>query len=251
MIIFDEEEYAIDIIENGSKNKSIFKDVALLAKYFRYKNNTEEEIKNKLYVFCKNNKKDFNIIKDSDIIENIILESKKWKLRTKKYIDITKSEFDLISSENNIKVKKILFVLLVISKFYHDNKSNDYYVNISDNDIFKLCNMYVNKKNKIDLMYYITQKGYITPNIHMSIKINFVDNENEKILNMVVDESMCNYLEMLLGKKICFCEVCGISVIKTNNRVKYCKKCARKVNLEQTKESVTRQRNKNKTNVCI
>lgn len=243
MIIFDEEKYAIDIINNGFKNKNIFKDVAIVAKYLRFKNNDDEYVKRNLYALCKEYKKDYNLVKDYKIIDSIITESKKWKIRINKNIDITQDEMDVINKENN-KVKKILFVLLVISKFYHNGESKDYYVNIPDNEIFKLCNLNIRKSKKIEMMHYITQKGYVTPNIHMSMKINYINNEGISIYNMLVDKDMCIHLEKILGKKTISCENCGVLILKTNNRIKYCRPCSKAIHIEQIKESVNKQRSK-------
>ncbi len=241
MIIFDEEKYAIDIINSGFKNKSIFKDVAIVAKYLRYKNDNEDYVRKNIYALCKEYKKDFNLVKDYKIMDSIISESKKWKIKLGKNINITKKEFDIINSEDE-KVKKVLFVLLVISKFYYNDKSDDYYVNIPDNDIFKLCNLNIKKSKKIEIMHYITQKEYVTPNIHMSMKINYIYKDSQMVYNIPVGNDMIIYFEQLLGKKTISCEKCGTLVLKTNNRVKYCKSCSKLIHIEQIKDSVNKQR---------
>lgn len=239
MIIFDEEKYAKDIIKNGFKNRHIFKDVCIVLKYFRSCKKNDEYIKKEIYDLCSKYKKDYNYVKDYKKIDFLISESIKWNKHKTTFINITKNEFQLIKSENNIKIQKLLFVILVLAKYYYNPKHNEYYVNISENDIFNLCNMSVTKQNKRDFMYYITQRGYITPNLNKSIKINFIDNLSENICEIKVGNDMIFYYEKLSGKNVINCKRCNDLILRiANRRTKYCKECARIVNIEKTKENI-------------
>ena len=62
-------------------------------------------------------------------------------------------------------------------------------------------------------------------------------NENSDIIMEVVpDETMVyNFEKEYLGGIFINCEICGRLVKKTNNRVKYCKECARKIHNSQIK----------------
>ena len=56
-----------------------------------------------------------------------------------------------------------------------NNKTDKYYVGCEDNDIFKLCDMYTRKQEKLDMMHYLTVKGYIKPTLSMSSVVNYVN----------------------------------------------------------------------------
>jgi len=241
MMIFDEEKYAIDIIKNGFKDKNIFKDVTKVAKYLRYKNEDDKYIYKLLHDLCREYKKDYNEINDDDIITKITKSSKKLTLKIGKNIDITKSEFDAIKNEDE-KIRKVLFVMLVISKFEKKDSQEDFYFALTDNEIFKLAKVNVRKSKRDEIMYYLTNNGFINPTINKSCKVLFANENSESLINFKVDDNMCIYLDILLGKKTMHCEVCDKIILKTNNRIKYCKDCYKVVHIEQIKQSVKRQR---------
>ena len=55
-------------------------------------------------------------------------------------------------------------------------------------------------------------------------------------MEVVPDETMVyNFEKEYLGGIFINCEICGRLVKKTNNRVKYCKECARKIHNSQIK----------------
>ena len=231
-IIFNEREHAKTVIEYGfqtNRNKRF--ELQLVANYLKEQGYPDEEIENELHRIAKKNLKDYNKVKMYDFIDNKVKKSKKGKLKENFPVYITKKEMDTILSESNIKYQKLLFVYLVLAKFYmSNNKSDKYYVGCEDNDIFKLCDMYTRKKEKLDMMHYLTIKGYIKPTLSMSSVVNYVCEESDVVMEVIPNDDMIYRFEKeYLGGIFVNCDICGKLVKKTNNRVKYCKKCSKKI----------------------
>lgn len=231
-IIFNEREHAKIVIEKGfqtSRNKSF--ELQLVANYLREQGHSDKEIEEELHRISKRNFTDYNKVQMYDFIDNKVKKSKKGKLKENFPVYITRAEMNTILSESNIKYQKLLFVYLVLAKFYmSNNKADKYYVGCEDNDIFKLCDMYTRKQEKLDMMHYLTVKGYIKPTLSMSSIVNYVNEDSEVVMEVIPNEDMIYRFEKeYLGGIFINCEICGRLVKKTNNRIKYCKKCSKKI----------------------
>lgn len=232
-IIFDEKKHAQEVIKNGTqtiRNKNF--ELQLVANYLREEGYSDAYIEEELHRISKKCFRDYNRIQMYKSIDQKVKKSKKGILKIALPVKIYKEEMDVILSEENIKCQKLMFVYLVLAKYYMSNvKSEKYYVGCKDNDIFKLCNMYTRKQEKLDLMHYLTKKGYITPTLSMSSVVNYVKESGDVVLEIIPDYDMIYYFEKeYLDGIFINCEVCGRLVKKTNNRVKYCKECAKKIN---------------------
>lgn len=231
-IIFNEREHAKIVIEKGfqtSRNKSF--ELQLVANYLREQGYSDKEIEEELHRISKRNFTDYNKVQMYDFIDNKVKKSKKGKLKENFPVYITRAEMNTILSESNIKYQKLLFVYLVLAKFYmSNNKADKYYVGCEDNDIFKLCDMYTRKQEKLDMMHYLTVKGYIKPTLSMSSIVNYINEDSEVVMEVIPNEDMIYRFEKeYLGGIFINCEICGRLVKKTNNRIKYCKKCSKKI----------------------
>lgn len=229
-IIFDEVKHVEKMLVNGIQTNNTKFELQLLANYYKAEGQADNEIEDNLHIFCKRYIQNYNKVKFYKLIDEKVKKSQKLVLKTATPINITQVELDIIGSEDNIKCQKLMFVYLVLAKYYMSNhKTDKYYVGCKDNDIFNLCDMYVKKDEKLDLMHYLTKKGYITPTLSMSSIVNYVHEESEPILTLVPDNDMVYYYEQYLGGIFINCEVCGKLVKKTNNRLKYCKDCAKEI----------------------
>lgn len=229
-IIFDEYKHVEEMMLNGIQTNNSKFELQLLANYYRQQNYDDKFIEEKLHEFCKKYIQNYNRVKFYKLIDEKVEKSKKGKLKKSLPISITQNELNTILSEDNYKCQKLMFVYLVLAKYYmNNNNSEKYYVGCKDNDIFNLCDMYIKKDEKMDLMHYITKKGYITPTLSMSSIINYVDEDSEPIITLISDTDMIYYFERYLGGIFIECEICNKLSKKTNNRMKYCSECARKI----------------------
>lgn len=230
MIIFDEKAYAEIILKKGIQNNiHRLYDLQLVAAYLYQAGCGDIEIEQRLHAMCKRKMKGYSRVKFYPIIDKIIRKSKNVKFKVSNEIKITKSEIDTVLSEKDKKIKKLLFVYLVLAKYYMNNNNTDkYYVSTSDVDIFKLARITGKRKSEQgELLHYMTKKGYITPTLNMSSIVNFVDENDEVVITFKPDIDMIYYLEQYLGGSFIKCIICGRLEKKGSNSAKYCKACAR------------------------
>lgn len=230
-IIFDEYKHVEKILNKGLETKRNNKfELQLIATYFREMGQSDSEIAENLHLFCKKYVLNYNRVKFYKIIDEKVRKSNKYKLKRAVAINITQNELDIILAEENLKCKKLMFVYLVLAKYYMSiNKVDKYYVGCKDNDIFKLCDMYVKKQDKLDFMHYLTKKGYITPTLSMSSIVNYVDETGEVVLTFIPDRDMVYYFEQYLGGYFTKCVCCGLLTKRKSNRTKYCPECLDKI----------------------
>lgn len=228
-IIFDERKHVRKMLYKGFLTASNNKfEMQLLANYYRELGHSDKEIEIELHDFCKRYSKNYNKVKFYKIIDDKVNKSNKLKLKSAEPIFITKAEIDTILSEDNYKCQKLMFVYLVLAKYYmNNNHTEKYYVGCKDSDIYNLCDMYTRKEEKMELMHYLTKQGYITPTLSMSSIINYVNEDSPIEIELIPDNDMVYYFEKYMGGIFINCDVCNKLVKKTNNRIKYCKECAK------------------------
>jgi hypothetical protein len=120
-MIFDEKSYAEEILLKGFSTYMNFKDLSILAKYFKYLGKNRTQIKKDLIDFCYKYNPEFNEIIHNKYIEGALNATKKYKLVLPMTVNITKGEIEIIKTLHNYKYEKIIFVMLVMAKFYKDN----------------------------------------------------------------------------------------------------------------------------------
>lgn len=228
-IVFDEEEYAKSIISNGIQliSKKYY-DLQIVANYLREQNYKDEEIEKELHRISKMSFSDYNWVKMYNAIDTRVKRSKKQKLKRNPEIIVTQSELDLILGEDDRKIRNLMFVCLVLAKYYMSNNHTDkYYMMYKDTDVFGLCDMFVRKYERLDLLYYLAEKGYITPTRYLGFTVNYVNEDSPTILKFKPDVDMVYYFEQYQGGIFVNCENCGRLTKKTNNKTKYCRQCAK------------------------
>lgn len=117
--IWDEIEYAKLVINNGEPiSNHIFKDVYLLAKYYRHVEKLEDEsIKKKLENFVNLDDYSWDMREAFQTkIEGAIQGSKKQYMKVYKEIKITQNEIDIINNMSDNSTRKIAFTILCMWK---------------------------------------------------------------------------------------------------------------------------------------
>lgn len=232
-IIFDEENHAKLVLSKGkclTSNKRYF-ELQLVANYLREQGYRDKEIENTLHTLSKKTFSDYNRVRIYGKIDKMIKLSKKRKIKKSKDINITKAELEIILKEESYKIQKLMFVYLVLAKYYMSNNNTEkYYVGIKDREIFNLCDMYVRKSDGKNMMHYLTVKGYIEPTGNQSSIIKYINENSEPIITLKPNDDMVYYFEQYLGGIFINCERCGKLTKKTNNRKKYCSDCYKELN---------------------
>lgn len=236
MIIFDEKKYAENLIKNGYKDKTrIVLDNIILVKYWKYLGFSEDEIRKKLEKFMI----DFKYMYNSDIVpynvHKALKQGLKYPLVFDKIVNITQKEIDTINSIDDLELRKILFVLLVIWKFRDKNKFM-----ISNNNLKKLAN--VKCKNSVfwDYLHKLHDLGYLKAFVYKYkpyYKLYIEEGGNVILSIKNYDDIISYYLSIIYPEEYIYCSICGIPIKQTSNRRKYCSSCWKEKQLQWQREA--------------
>ena len=257
MIIFDEKEYALKLLQNGyiRKNKKL-KDIFILAKYFKYQGLSQLQACKEVLRFI--NKFDDSVYsyikyqlkkKALNTVNNVY--NNNYTLRFNINIKLSKQELESIANLKTIGEKQVLFVFLVMSKFYK-NGTNTFYISIKD--IFNHVKIYYDRKNSIKVLNKLINSKYIeivnkykiskivnTYSVslyqrrYFKVNIKSCDNIIYTITNfdnLMSDFAKC--MKLVTGNT--YCAICGIPIKQTSNRRKYCSSCWKDVELKNHRE---------------
>jgi len=235
LIIFDELKHAESIIKNGYRNKKYVNfDNIILVKYWRYKGLNESEIRKSLKTFMV----DYQYLFNRNILDYKINRAIKYGMRydlvTGVKVSITDKEIDLINTLDNIRLRKMMFIMLVVWKF--KGMPNNFWIDNKDlqklseermhNDTFWDCIHKIVKADMIAMVMGAKNRSFY--------KINLKTGGDPIIEISDFENPIYYYLNLFEPEKFIECEKCGVLIKLTIHNRKYCKDCARKVNIKQT-----------------
>jgi len=249
-MVFYEEKRAKILLEQGTQSFVTYEDLSILAKYFKYIGKNKTQIEKSLIEFCEKNICNFNEILFRDKIENAINSCDKFGIRLHIDVPITNNELEIIKNCGDYKRQKILFVMLVVAKYFKYNdtrltpkKNNDhdddFYVNIKWLDILKMAKVNVSKLERRDIIYDLEQSELVTiikrRKGGVSFQVNFIDENSEPII--IIDD-MDNVISFYYFN----CEKCGKPIKDRAKRHDLCEDCFLARKKELTKLRVRKHR---------
>ena len=243
MLILNEEKYAQTVYDGtNTEVKTVMSRIRYVTRYLLYtENRSDDEIYQATVKWLKEHHDNFDESCYSNLISDAIKKSHKYPFYNIENIKITQSELDIISSLDNLRAEKILFVLLCMAK--QQSISNGFTNGVVKYSITELCKMArisVPAEDREYILYDIVQRGFLgypKKNNTQCLIVNFINND-EPVLTL--DEADCQELAYVYlnwkndGKGYTRCQKCNrlIKQSKTKPR-KYCEVCA----TEQTKEN--------------
>lgn len=255
MLILNEEKYAQDIYDGKNKEvKSVLLKIGYVTRYLLHSLNQgdEENYKNTV-AWLKKHHNNFDEVYYSNLISDAIKKAYKKPFYCIENIKITKSEMDIISSLDNLRAEKILFVLLCMAK--QQAASNGFtngLVKYSITDLCKTARISVPADEREYILYNIVQRGFLgypKKNNTQCLIVNFINNDDEVVLNL--NEADCYELAYLYlswkndGKGYTRCQRCNRLIKQSKTKPKkYCEECAKEAEKENTRERVRRYREK-------
>ena len=234
-IIMNEYTYAENLLNKqdlktcdlGDKPSSTLN---LLARYYREIGKNDDEIKELLSDFLNRCLKDK--YKESKWIDSIfyqVVKSKKYNLKKVDNVVVTKSEMEIIQSVKGKSRQKVLFTLLVLSKYYNAvSDKNKNWTNLEYKKIFKLANVQLSIQNQALLINDLYNCGFVNVSKNVgkpNIQVNFVDNESDAVLTITRLKDLGKEYLMFCGEDYIRCQKCGTLVKNYKNTNKYCKTC--------------------------
>lgn len=255
MLILNEERYAKALYDGKNQEvKSALAKIRYIARYLIHSEKRNNEDAYRLSVeWMEKYHDNFDESCYSNVISDAIKKAHQYPFYIIDKIHITQSELEIISSLDNLRAEKVLFVLLCMAK--QQSMSNGFtngLVKYSITDLCKMARISVPAEDREYILYEIVQRGllgYPKKNNTQCLIVNFIDASDEVVLEL--DEIDCQELAYVYlnwknnGKGYTRCQRCHrlIKQSKTKPR-KYCEKCAKEVEKENSKERVRRFREK-------
>ena len=254
MLILNEEKYAKNLYEGKIQDvKSIMAKIRYITRYLVHSEQMKSEEVYKITVqWLKEHHNNFDESSYSNVISDAIKGADKYPFYIIDSLKITQSELETISSLNNLRAEKILFVLLCMAK--QQSMSNGFtngLVKYSITDLCKIARVSVPANDREYILYEIVQKGllgYPKKNNTQCLIVNFMNTE-EVVLDL--DEMDCQELAYAYlrwknnGKGYTKCQKCNRLMKQGKTKPKkYCEDCAKEAERENTRERVKRYREK-------
>lgn len=238
MLILNEKKYAEDLyLGKNTDVKSVVLKIGYITRYqLHILNYNDEENYHNTVKWMKKNHDNFDESHYSNLISDAIKKAHKNPFYHVDDLIITKTELDIISSLENLRAEKILFVLLCMAK--QQSVANSFTNGLVRYSLPTLCKdarISVPADEREYILYNIVQRGFIgypKKNNSQCLIVSFIDNEGETVLNL--DEVDCQELAYVYlswknkGKGYTRCQKCNklIKQSKTKPR-KYCEECAK------------------------
>lgn len=228
-MIFYEKERAEFILKNGFSSFMSSGDLILLAKYFKSIGKNNPQTRKSLLDFCYKYNPEFNEVLSKKSIDYAMKISQNYKLRERFDVPIFQNELDIIRKLKNFKKEKILFVMLVIAKYFKLNPSikkekidekyiNNFYIGYKMTEILKIAKINISKKERNNIVHELYLGGYISPTLRGSYQILFAESEGEQ--SILVDN-----LDDIVSFYPMYCSSCGKPLSVVAKRHSLCEEC--------------------------
>lgn len=244
--IFDEEKYALDVLKKGFMSKKQGLELFILAKYYRFKcDKSKNECKQLLKEFCSSQISDYEHSELYRKVNSTIEQAynKDAHLLDIKDIEFNQYEIDYVNSLNiSPACKQVLFGLWCCNKLNIKAYQSDKWVNITYPELKKFCNL--SNGNMFKIMNELYNNNLIFISDKCALCLTFLDDYNNYIIDKdisliesyyVYDFETCGlwWQKQNGNKKIIICAECGKLTVRSSNRQKYCKDCAKVRELEK------------------
>lgn len=243
MLILNEEQYAKDLYDGKNDDvKSLMAKIRYIVRYLIHSEKMSgDDVYREIVRWLTIHHNNFDESSYSNVISDTIRAAQKYPFYIIDNIKITKSELEIISSLNNLRAEKILFVLLCMAK--QQSMANGFVnglVKYTITDLCKAARVSVPAEDREYILYEIVKKGllgYPKKNNTQCLIVNFM---NVDEVELELDEADCKELAYVYlnwknnGKGYTKCKRCSRWMKQSKTKPKkYCEDCARAVQTEQ------------------
>ena len=245
-VIFSEKKDIEKILSSGEVTQdNVVRIISSLAKYnFSIKNMNDKDNYEYIKNWLKIHYRHYVETELYSVIKQKIDAAHTYKLLESDDLIIYQSELDTILSANDIKVEKVLFVVLCVAKLQKNifGYQNGKY-KFSLTNIFKLARVHIPSKDRNNFMHSLLQKGYINAPFRVDDEqryITFMSNEEHEDGVIKVNEGDFDELAYIYlnwkhdGRGYTRCQKCNRLMKQSKTKPKkYCEECAKEVLTEQ------------------
>ena len=237
MLILNEKKYAESVYDGSNKDvKSIMSKIRYVTRYlFHVEQTDSKDNYTRTVEWLKLYHDNFEESNYSNLISDSIKKVHKYPFYNIESIKITQSELNAISSLEDLRAEKVLFVLLCMAK--QQGVSNGFtngLVKYSLSDLCKMARISVPAEEREYILFNIVQSGllgYPKKNNTQCLIVNFINENSDVVLEL--NETHCTELayEYLMwkngGQGYDRCEFCDkvIKQYKSHPR-RFCRECA-------------------------
>ena len=182
MLILNEEKYAKDLYDGNNKDvKSIMAKIRYVTRHLVHsKLKSDDDVYKGTVRWLEQYHNNFDESSYSNVISDAIKAAEKYPFYIIDRIKITQSELEAISSLDNLRAEKILFVLLCMAKQQAVSYGfTNGLVKYSITDLCKTARISVPADEREYILYNIVQKGFLgypKKNNTQCLIVNFIDN---------------------------------------------------------------------------
>lgn len=240
MLILNEEKYAKDLYcEKNTDVKSTIGKIGYVTRYLLHSLGYSNQDNYKYTVeWMMKHHVNFDESTYSNLIADAVKKAHKAPFYNIESIKITQTELETISTLDDPRAEKVLFVLLCMAKQQAVSYGfTNGLVKYSLTDLCKMARISVPTEDREYILYNIIQTGllgYPKKNNTQCLIVNFIDNDGESVLSL--DENNCLELayEYLNWKNngvgYTRCELCDRVVKQSrSNPKRFCRECAEKI----------------------
>lgn len=185
----------------------------------------EKYIESALIDFSTKHYEEFNYTRHYKYIDKAVESTRDRKLLIPIKTPITKKEYDILMTIENERYRRIVFVMLVVSKYFKLNNTSMIDIDIDENTMFfvgvsykeaaKMADVrFKDDDERTDFLWYINDKGFVGRTKRKKlfyVKIIDTDQNDENVVEWITDYDHINlHYERLFGESdIGVCEYCG------------------------------------------
>lgn len=253
---FDEKSYAEKMRDaDGYNNKFSYPDLPIYAKWVKYNElqkigkdydtvtadeleKIEKTVKTAVIDYGEKHIICFNPVIDFKEVNYAVDVTRRYKLKIPYPLPITEKEWNTIQTVENENYRKVLFVMLIDSKYYRYfnasltrkvevDENTVFYCQTDDAERFKIAKVkFKSKEEKIGCYYTLGQLGLIGFKFGKVDYdyVTFVDISDENVIDYITDyDHLDLHYRKLCGENITKCQICNRLVVQNKNGTKlYC-----------------------------
>jgi hypothetical protein len=247
--VFHEQRGAEKILKVGFKDGVVNGREALMVTklYRKLYGYGATRLEKAIISFCKEHDPNFNPVVEQDSIAVWIKGAMKFELHDSKNIKVYHHEMIEIMKIKDLRQRKLLFVILVLSKSMKSssNTSEKYYLHFSNiAQVITMSGFKIKEGECLAMMRPLVQAGllHVYAPERESIGVKFAVTSGSVALTVPDPSQVLESYRAFFGGDVSLCATCGEEIIKTGNKTKYCEVCAKKSKKEKDIARITKNR---------